>query len=57
MNDRKVRLLNSDALWTYALKSLASRAHSSGELKEKLRRRAERLADVDDTLARLKELG
>ena len=57
MNDRKVRLLNSDALWTYALKSLAGRAHSAGELREKLRRRAEKAGDVDDVLARLKEHG
>jgi regulatory protein len=57
MNDRKVRLLPSEALWTYALKCLSGRAHSAGELKEKLRRRAERVADVDDILARLKEHG
>ena len=57
MNERKVRLLNSDALWTYALKSLGGRAHSAGELREKLRRRAERASDVDDILSRLKEHG
>jgi len=57
MNERKVRLLDSDALWTYALKSLAGRAHSAGELKEKLRRRAGRAGDVDGVLARLKEHG
>lgn len=57
MNDRKVRRLDSDALWTYALKSLGGRAHSAGELREKLRRRAERASDVDDILSRLKEHG
>lgn len=57
MNERKPRLLGSDALWSYALKALAGRAHSSGELREKLRRRAARAPDVDDVLARLKADG
>jgi regulatory protein len=35
---------------------LGGRAHSSGELREKLRRRAERAEDVDAVLAKLKEL-
>jgi regulatory protein len=42
-------------LWEYALKSLGMRAYSIGELREKLRRRAERLGDIDGVLARLKE--
>ena len=49
--------LDAGRLWEYALKSLAGRAHSAGELREKLRRRAERAADVDDVLARLKGHG
>jgi len=57
MRDRKVRPLDSDGLWTYALKCLSGRAHSIGELREKLRRRAERVTDVDDILGRLKEHG
>jgi regulatory protein len=36
---------------------LGGRAHSSGELKEKLRRRAQNEADVDAVLAKLKESG
>jgi regulatory protein len=44
-------------LWSYALKALAGRAHSTGELREKLRRRAERASDVDDVIARLKDHG
>jgi regulatory protein len=36
---------------------LAGRAHSTGELREKLRRRAERAADVEELLARLKDVG
>ncbi len=57
MQERKVRRLSADALWAYALKVLGGRAHSSGELREKLRRRAERVEDIDGILARLKEYG
>jgi regulatory protein len=57
MKERKPRLLDADSLWSFALKALAGRAHSTGELREKLRRRAERPADIDDVLARLKENG
>jgi regulatory protein len=57
MDDRKPKPLDSEALWTYALRALGSRAHSIGELKEKLRRRATRAGDVEDILARLKEHG
>ena len=57
MEDRKKRLLEGDALWSYALKVLGGRAHSSGEMKDKLRRRAGRLGEVDEVLARLKEHG
>jgi regulatory protein len=52
---RGVRRLDSDALWELALKVLAARACSTGELRQKLRQRAARLEDVDATLARLKE--
>jgi regulatory protein len=57
MEERKPRTLAADALWSYALKVLGGRAHSIGELREKLRRRAERAGDVDDILARLKDHG
>jgi regulatory protein len=57
MDERKVRLLGGEALWAYALKVLGGRAYSTGELREKLRRRAERTGDVDDILARLKDHG
>ena len=57
MDDRKPRRLDADSLWSYALKSLASRAHSTGELREKLRRRAERISDIDEVIARLKNDG
>src|SRR5947207_13008677 len=43
MHERKPRPLSADALWSYALKLLSGRAYSIGELREKLRRRAERI--------------
>jgi len=51
------RLLGEQALLAYAVKLLAGRAHSTGELREKLRRRAEQAGAVDVVLARLKENG
>jgi regulatory protein len=56
-HDRKPRPLDAEALWSYALKALSGRAHSTGELREKLRRRAEVASDIDDVLARLKDSG
>ena len=57
MAERKSRRLDQSALWDYALRALAGRAHSIAELREKLRGRAERAADADTVLARLKEYG
>jgi regulatory protein len=57
MSMRKSRTLDGEALWGYALKLLGGRAHSTGELREKLRRRAEREGAVEDILARLKDRG
>jgi regulatory protein len=57
MQERKIRTLDAAALWGYALKVLGGRAHSTGELREKLKRRAEQPAEVESTIARLKELG
>jgi regulatory protein len=54
---RRPRPLERDALYQYALKSLGARAQSTGELRERLRRRAAREEDVDEILARLKESG
>jgi regulatory protein len=51
------RKLDRKALMEYALKVLASRAHSTAELREKLVRRAQDSADTDAVLARLKEIG
>ena len=57
MDQRKARKLAAEALWEYALRALGGRAHSVSELRDKLRRRAERVADVDDVLVRLKRAG
>jgi len=57
MAEKANRRLDADRLWTYALRLLGGRAYSTGELREKLRRRAQREADVDNAVARLKDLG
>ena len=57
MEQPKRARLEAAGLWEYALRVLAGRAHSSGELREKLRKKAERVADIDPTIARLKEYG
>lgn len=57
MRERAIHTLDAEALWGYALKLLAGRAYSSGEFREKLKRRAMREMDVDAAIARLKDLG
>lgn len=52
-----MRRLDANALFDYAVKALAARAYSAGELKLKLRQRAERAADVDSVISRLKDYG
>jgi regulatory protein len=49
--------LDADALSDYAVRLLAGRAHSIGELRRKLERKAAQAADVEPVLARLKEHG
>ena len=51
------RKLDAEGLWDYAVRLLSGRAHSTGEIRSKLRARAERLEDVDGVLARLRDLG
>ena len=51
------RKLNADELWNFALKSLSTRSQSTGQLRVKLRDKAETTDDVDPLLARLKEYG
>jgi regulatory protein len=54
---RKTKLLDQEQLLNAALRTLGGRACSTGELREKLRRRAERAEDVDRVLAKLKDAG
>ena len=55
MANRKAKLLDEEALTNYALRLLGGRGYSTGELREKLRRRAERAESVDAVLAKLKD--
>jgi regulatory protein len=57
MTKRKPKLFQETELLNYAVRALGGRAHSTGDLREKLRRRAERAEDVDVVLAKLKEMG
>jgi len=57
MAKRPPQRLDREALLNVALRALGARAHSSGELREKLRRRAEKAGDVDLVLANLKAAG
>ena len=57
MAKRPPQLLDREKLLNVALRALGGRAHSSGELREKLRRRAQNQEDVDAVLAKLKESG
>ena len=57
MAKRQPQLLDRDKLLNDALRALGGRAHSSGELREKLRRRAQNNEDVDAVLGKLKEAG
>ena len=57
MTKRKPKLFQETELLNYAVRALGGRAHPTGELREKLRRRAERPEDVDAVLAKVKELG
>jgi len=49
--------LDGDALFEYAVRALASRSYSSEELRTRLRRRAQKISDVDPVIARLIDLG
>ncbi len=57
MAQKQPRRLDPAALWEYALRALAGRAHSASDLASKLRRRAASQDDVAGVLARLREYG
>jgi regulatory protein len=54
---RRMKLLDRDHLLEYAQRVLGGRAMSIGELKQKLRLRAEVESDVDSVLSVLKQAG
>src|SRR5258708_38650592 len=49
--------LSAEALWDFAVKTLGARAYSTGELRRKLIQKAERAADVDEAISRLRDYG
>jgi regulatory protein len=57
MMNRKSKPLGEEELHAYALKSLAVRALSLGEMRTKLERRALRKSDVEMVLRRLADVG
>jgi regulatory protein len=57
MAKRQPQPLDREKLLNVALRALGSSAHSSGQLREKLRRRAQNDQDVDAVMAKLKESG
>ena len=54
---RQPKLLDATALWSYALKILGMRALSTGEVRDKLRRKAENPDDIDGIISRLRDYG
>lgn len=54
---RQIRKLAGEELFGYALRLLAGRALSAGEVRTKLRRKAEPDADIEALITRLRELG
>src|SRR5260370_31737762 len=54
---KKKAPLSADALWDLPANALAARAYSTGELRSKLIGKAERAADVEHTIARLRDYG
>jgi regulatory protein len=57
VTQRKPKTLHPDQLLNLALRALGGRAHSTGELRDKLRKRAAAPEDVDAVLAKLKQAG
>jgi regulatory protein len=57
MSFQKPKTLDREALMEYAGRALAARAQSVSELRTRLKRRAQRVEDVDAVIAYLKESG
>jgi regulatory protein len=54
---RTTKLLDQESLLNYALRLLGGRGYSMGELREKIRTRAEVSESIDAVIAKLKEAG
>jgi regulatory protein len=54
---RQPKLLDAAALEAYAVRILRGRGMSIGELREKLKRKAENAAEIDPILSKLKQYG
>lgn len=54
---RTARPLDIEGLMAYAARVLAGRAQTSSEIREKLKRRAARIEDVEPVIGRLKDAG
>jgi regulatory protein len=58
MNGRRApKKLDAEGLWAYSLKLLGGRALSTGEVRQKLIRRAEQETDVEPVLVKLRDYG
>ena len=55
MGIRNTPKLDEKSLWEYALRVLSQRAHSAGEIRQKLLKRARSVADLEAVLAKLRE--
>lgn len=53
----KPKKLDGGGLWEYALRVLGQRAHSANELRQKLSKRSESVADVAAVMGKLREYG
>jgi len=54
---RKTARFSAEKLWEYAVKALSGRAQSTGEIRRKLLMKAERAADVEEIIGRLRDCG
>ena len=57
LGKRPSKKLDADGLWSYSLKLLGGRARSTGEVRQKLKNRAETEADIELTIAKLRDYG
>ena len=53
----RLKKLDAEALWSYALRALQRKPHSKQELKQKLKQRAQSDADLNSVLVKVREYG